>query len=117
VRVDRAALIQGLAAAAARERERREAARQTEIDALIDRLAEMARRFVALARPGDLELARQLAQADWERVDRLRVPANLSQAESVALTMAVDPAAAMRLLSEFWSRYEVCHSEIASGAR
>ena len=63
---------------------------------------QMAERIIAVSHPGDRELAEQLAQAkDWKRVDDLRMPADRSRVEAVALAWTVNPAAAMRLLSEY----------------
>jgi hypothetical protein len=109
MRIDRSALIRGLAVAANRERERRLANEQAEAEAgwreILDKIAAMAERFVAVPRPCHRELAEQfVAAADWVRVDELRLPADLSRAEAVALCWTVDPAAAVRLLGSVLSQ-------------
>jgi hypothetical protein len=111
VRIDRAALIRGLAAAVVRERERRQAAERAEGEAarrwLIDKIEEMARRLVAVPRAGDRALAKELAQAtDWARVDELRMPADLSRADAVALAWTESPEVAAQLLCDHWSRHD-----------
>ena len=95
--------------ATVRERERRQAAEQAEAEAAWQQLLStheaMAQRFVAASDAGDRELAEEIARAsNWVRVDELRMPADLSRAESVALAWTVDPEAARRLLSAYWSR-------------
>jgi hypothetical protein len=109
VRTDRVALLRGMSIAVNRERERRQAVEQAKAEAawheILDRLEEMARRFVALPRAGNRELAEQLARApDWARVDQLRMLADLSRAESVALALTISPQAATRLLCEWPQR-------------
>lgn len=99
-------LIGQAQAAAHRERERRRAAEQAENEAawdeMLSRIEEMGRRLVTAPRPGNLELAKQLAQAtDWALIDALRIPADLARVEAVALLWTVDPAAALRLLCKY----------------
>jgi hypothetical protein len=108
VRIDRVGLLYRVAAAITRERERRQAAERAEAEAawqrLLDKIEDMARKFVALPRAGDEELAAQIARAEgWARVDALRMPADLARAEAVALCWTVDREAATRLLGAFWS--------------
>jgi hypothetical protein len=98
-----------LAAAAVRERERRQAAERAAAEAawqqVLDTIEQIARRITALPRAGDRELAEQFARArDWTRIDELRAAADLSRVECVALAWTIDPEAAPRLLSEYRSR-------------
>jgi hypothetical protein len=104
MRIDRAALLRNLFAVVSCERDQRQAAeRAVEAEAwvrLLDQIAEMGQRLAAA--PDARELAEQIAQApDWARIDQLRVPADRSRAEAVALAWTVDPAAAERLLIEY----------------
>jgi tRNA A37 N6-isopentenylltransferase MiaA len=106
VRIDRAALIRGLAAAANRERERRQAVEQATAEAawdqMLSKFAEMAERLAAGLRPDDRELAQRLAQApDWGHVDELRMAPDRSRAECVALVWIIDPEKATWLLGEY----------------
>jgi hypothetical protein len=100
MRLDRTSLLR---LAIKYERERREAKAEAAWQEVLDKIEEMTRRFVALPRAGDRELAEQFARArDWARIDELRMPADLARAEAVALAWTVNPAAATRLLSEYW---------------
>lgn len=106
----RAALAAAFAASINNEITRR--AEQTENEAgaaLFDQLELMAERFVNLARPGDTELAarlRTLAQAkDRLRLEELRIAADLSPAETVALiTTTGDRVVAMHVLTQYVQR-------------
>ena len=87
------------------ERDRRQAAAQAERDAVVDQFVrqhvEMAQRLASSPRPGELELAEQLATAEnWEQVDELRRGRDLSPAECVAWVMVIDFEAGMRLLED-----------------
>jgi hypothetical protein len=103
-------LIVDWLAALEAERDRRAGGDPASADRLITELEEMGRRLITLTPspspgvPGP-ELAEKLAQAkSWEQVDELRVPADLSPAEAVALAMMVNPEAAIRLLNEYAAR-------------
>jgi hypothetical protein len=102
-------LIVGWLAALEAERDRRAGRDPAAVEWLIAELEEMGRRLVAVSPsagvPGDLELAEQMTQAKgWEQVDELRIPADLSPAEAVALVMVVNPKTAIRLLNEYVTR-------------
>ena len=106
--VDRRALLHGLRSAAVSERDRRRARDEVRaaeaLDELLARLAEMGRRMRTGTAPShrvdDGVLALQFAKAtDWAAVDALRIPADLSCMEAVALAMTVDFDAGIRLLA------------------
>lgn len=82
------------------EADRREAAEH-----LKNQLVEMAERLLGThALPGprrDSALAAELAAAEWTQVEELRARYDLSPAETTALTLAVNPKAALRLLREY----------------
>jgi hypothetical protein len=57
---------------------------------------------------GDRELAEQIVRApDWAHIDELRTAADRSCIEAVALAWTIDPDAAVRLLSENYSRRDL----------
>jgi glucan biosynthesis protein len=109
MRIDRAALIRGMAAAINRERERRQAAERAKAEAawqgILDKIAEMASRLaVGRFAAADRELAEQLVRTrDWEHIDQLRVATDRSRAECVALVWNIDPEAAERLLLAYYA--------------
>jgi hypothetical protein len=57
----------------------------------------MAGKLVAVPRPGNLELAKQLTQAEnWMHVDELRMAPDLSRAEAAAMIWTISPESAQR---------------------
>jgi hypothetical protein len=98
--------------AVSRERERRQAAEQAANaeawQGILDKIAEMAAR-IAVGRfaAADRELGERIAQApDWAHIDELRVQADKSRAECVALVWNIDPEAATRLLLEYHPQHD-----------
>jgi hypothetical protein len=89
---------------------RRAAAREGKDDSrrrLLGELQQMAQRFMAAARPSDVEIAGQLLQAapDWSRVDEIRLRAGLAPAEAIAMVLAQDLTMAERMLAAYSRRH------------
>jgi hypothetical protein len=102
-------LIAGWLAALEAERDRRTGHDPAAAEWLLAELEEMGRRLLAVTPAGSTrvpeELAQKLAQAkSWSQIDELRIPADLSRAEAVALAMIVNPEAAVRQLNGYAAR-------------
>jgi hypothetical protein len=112
----RAALERAWAAGVAAEMERRRPGpAEDNGEPVLETLELMASRFRAVARPGDMELSAQLcalARArDYDRLDALRVRADLAPAETVALLIAGGDAVAARQTLRYYARHP--HSDRA----